>query len=381
MIVDDNTANLDVLEQMLRQKGYEVVSFPRGGLALEVAAQNPPDLILLDVRMPDLTGYQVCEQLKSDARLSPIPVIFLSASDAIEDRVKGFRSGGVDYISKPFEFEEVYARVETHLKLHDLQQALKLQNDHLEEAVALRTRELAEAHARLAVLDQAKGDFLKVISHEFRTPLNGVLGLGEIALGELPASVENNELRNMFEQSRQRILSLLDDALLLTEIDSSGVQFKSAPVSLSAALVRAIERTTEFAEFRHVTLHPPSADLGLVRGEEHLLARALHALLETAVKFSQQGGTVRLARNVVPDSLGVIIESYGRTIPSPAWISPASAGPTLKFFDVFSICEGTPPGEDLGLRPALACRILSLFGGIVTVVNCDPPGIRMTVAF
>jgi DNA-binding response OmpR family regulator len=372
MIVDDNPANLKVLEEMLRHKGYEVWSVPRGRLALEVASQNPPDLILLDVRMPELTGYEVCEQLKSDARLSPIPVIFLSALDATEDKMKGFRSGGVDYISKPFQFEEVYARVEIHLKLHDLQQALTLQNEHLEETVASRTRELGKAHARLAMLDRAKDDFLKVISHEFRTPLSGVLGVGELALGELSASVENNELRYMFEQSRQRILSLLDDALLLTEIDVSGGQFKSAPVSLSAALVRAIELTTEFAAFRHVTLDPPNADLGLVHGEEGLLVRALHALLETAVKFSQEGGTVRLPHEVIPDSPRVIIESHGRTIPSPA---------IAKFFNIFSISEGTPPGEDLGLRPALACRILSLFGGTVTVVNCDPPGIRLTVAF
>jgi len=176
----------------------------------------------------------------------------------------------------------------------------------------------------------------------------------------------------MFEQSRQRVLSLLDDALLLTEIDARGSQFKSGPVSLSAVLVRAIERTAEFAAFRHVTLHPPNVDLGFVRGEEHLLVIALHGLLETAVKFSQEGGTVRLACEVAPDSLRLIIESHGRAIHTSV---------IGKFFDIFSISEGTALGEDLGLRPALACRILSLFGGMATVKNCDPPGIRLTAAF
>jgi len=123
MIVDDNPANLKLLEDMLSQQGYEVRAFPRGRLALAAADQEPPDLILLDINMPEMNGYEVCEQLKSSARLSDVPVIFLSALTAIEDKVKGFRSGGVDYISKPFQFEEAQARVETHLKLRRAQRA------------------------------------------------------------------------------------------------------------------------------------------------------------------------------------------------------------------------------------------------------------------
>ncbi len=123
MIVDDNPANLKLLENMLRRYGYEVRSFPLGRLALAAADQAPPDLILLDIDMPEMNGYEVCERLKSSARLSGVPVIFLSALTATEDKVKGFRSGGVDYISKPFRFEEVQARVETHLKLRRAQQA------------------------------------------------------------------------------------------------------------------------------------------------------------------------------------------------------------------------------------------------------------------
>ena len=117
MVVDDNPANLKLLEDMLRQHGYEVRSFPRGRLALAAAEQEPPDLILLDINVPEMNGYEVCQQLKSNAGLAGIPVIFLSALNAIEDKMQGFRSGGVDYISKPFQFEEVEVRVETHLQL------------------------------------------------------------------------------------------------------------------------------------------------------------------------------------------------------------------------------------------------------------------------
>jgi DNA-binding response OmpR family regulator len=132
MVVDDNPANLKLLEDMLRQHRYEVRSFPRGRLALAAAEEEPPDLILLDINMPEMNGYEVCEQLKQSERLAGVPVIFLSALDATEDKVKGFQSGGVDYISKPFQFEEVRARVETHLKLRRAQQA---ENDLLEKTL------------------------------------------------------------------------------------------------------------------------------------------------------------------------------------------------------------------------------------------------------
>jgi CheY-like chemotaxis protein len=123
MIVDDNPANLKLLEEILRRHAYEVRAFPRGRMALAAADQEPPDLILLDINMPEMNGYEVCERLKASERLADIPVIFISALNAIEDKVRGFRAGGVDYISKPFQFEEVQARVETHLKLRRAQQA------------------------------------------------------------------------------------------------------------------------------------------------------------------------------------------------------------------------------------------------------------------
>jgi putative two-component system response regulator len=123
MVVDDNPANLKLLEDALRQKGYKVRSFPRGRLALAAASENPPDLLLLDVNMPEMNGYELCHHLKAAPALAGIPVLFISALNQTEDKIKGFRAGGVDYISKPFQFEEVYARVDTHLKLRRAQQA------------------------------------------------------------------------------------------------------------------------------------------------------------------------------------------------------------------------------------------------------------------
>jgi DNA-binding response OmpR family regulator len=371
MIVDDNPANLRLLEDMLLQQGHEVRSFPLGRLALAAAMNNPPDLILLDINMPEMNGYEVCERLKSTQEISGIPVIFLSALNETEDKVKAFQSGAVDYISKPFQLDEVHARVETHLKLHNLQQALKLQNEHLEDAVSARTRELAEANQRLTLLDRSKSEFLSLISHEFRTPLNGLLGVGEIILEGLSSTEESRELHEMFEQSRRRILSILDDALLLSQIDVNAEQFRSAPVSLHAALSRAMQRAADFAESRQVAIPSLPSGPDLVLGDEELLVRAFQALLETAVKFSDDGETVRLTRDDAPDAPGIIIESRGSTIPSS--VLP-------RFFDFFLIGEAATPGRDLGLGPAVAGRILSLFGASVSVVNLDPPGIRLSIS-
>jgi len=370
MVVDDNPANLKLLEDMLVRQGHEVSSFPLGRLALASAMKKRPDLILLDINMPEMNGYEVCERLKSTEDLRDIPVIFLSALNETQDKVKAFRSGAVDYISKPFQFEEVHARVKTHLELHDLQRALRRHNERLEETVAARTRELAEANERLTILDRSKTDFLKLISHEFRTPLHGLLGVGEIILERMSGTDGDQELRGIFERSRRRILSILDDALLLTQIDVNGEQFKSAPVSLCSALNSAAVRTAEFAESRQVILMPAGADLGLVLADEDLLVKALHALLETAVKFSEKGETVQLSSDVASDSQTLIIESRGPTIPAPA---------LAKFFDLFSIGEAITPGGDLGLGPALALRILSLFGGSVRVENQGSAGVRLTV--
>src|ERR1700724_3707255 len=261
MAVDDQPENLKLLEEMLSQRGYLVRSFPRGRLGLAAASQNPPDLILLDINMPEMNGYEVCERLKGDAKLAGIPVIFLSALNAIEDKIRAFRSGGVDYISKPFQVDEVQARVETHTRLHRLHRALQAQKDGLEDIVASRTRELSEAHARLTILDRAKTEFLNLISHELRTPLNGLIGIGELILSELEPGAPGAEFRDLFEQSRHRILSVIDDALLMTQIHVEGERFTPALISLGMAWNRAVKEVDELASARQVILRQAPTEL------------------------------------------------------------------------------------------------------------------------
>jgi sigma-B regulation protein RsbU (phosphoserine phosphatase) len=128
LIVDDTPTNLSLLTQMLTSQGYSVRAVTNGQRALESARTLPPDLILLDIRMPGVNGFDVCQQLKSDELTHEIPVIFISALDDIQDKVRGFKAGGVDYITKPFQLEEVLARTETHLAMRTLQRQLQEAN-------------------------------------------------------------------------------------------------------------------------------------------------------------------------------------------------------------------------------------------------------------
>ena len=145
LVVDDTPANLQVLAGMLKDRGYKVRPVPSGKLALLAAGRDPPDLILLDINMPEMNGYEVCEHLKADDKLEGIPIIFISALTEQLDKVKAFATGGVDYITKPFQMEELHARVETHLKLRRLQIELEETNAQLSKVNGRMSRDLKAA--------------------------------------------------------------------------------------------------------------------------------------------------------------------------------------------------------------------------------------------
>lgn len=176
LIVDDTPANLRLLSQMLAEQGYRVRPVPDGHLALAAAHAEPPDLILLDIRMPGMDGYQVCEHLKADAQMRDIPIIFVSALDATQDKVRAFHTGGVDYVTKPFQAAEVLARVETHLALRELQKQLLEANERMAQELSLAGEVQAsflpgelpglpgwQLTATLLPARQASGDFYDLI--------------------------------------------------------------------------------------------------------------------------------------------------------------------------------------------------------------------------
>ena len=394
LVVDDQPENLSVLMGVLQARGYKVRPVNSGKLALAAARVLAPDLILLDINMPEMSGYEVCAELRADPALRAIPVIFISAFNEASDKVKGFEVGGVDYVTKPFQIAEVEVRVSTQLELARLRrhleqhsklleqhnELLEQHNERLEQQVALRTSELVEAYARVSVLDQAKSDFLNLIAYELNAPLSEVFGTAEIILDkyakinlekytEAPGNVDHLEMVRMYAQSRKRLLKLIADAELLMKVDlQTGAEADQC--DLEQVVNRAWLLAMPFAVSRNVRLPAPPVGFGLVRGSFESLARAFQSLFETAVKFANDGATVRLRKAPTSEASSLLIEADG-------WTIPADALP--RFFSLLDTFNPVALGVDLDLAAALAERILRLYGGQVGVENLNPPGIRLTV--
>ena len=173
LVVDDTPENLRLLAGILSEKGYQVRPVPNGKLALSAAQKIPPDLVLLDIMMPEMDGYQVCQQLKASEITKDIPVIFISAINDVLDKVKAFAVGGVDFITKPFQVEEVLARIETHLKICSLQHSLQEKNQDL--ATAILQLQTTQEHLIQSEKMAALGQLIAGIAHEINTPL-GIIG-------------------------------------------------------------------------------------------------------------------------------------------------------------------------------------------------------------
>jgi PleD family two-component response regulator len=184
LIVDDTPANLNVLSAILGKRGYRVRPAINGALALKAAQKAAPDLILLDVQMPGMDGYEVCRQLKGDAQTRAIPVIFISALDDALDKVEAFQVGGVDYITKPFQIEEVLARGENQLALHQQREALAMLLARNEQLIALPTPARRPQLGQIAVWaaalrdggDAARAEQIRASAQGLSEALDGLLG-------------------------------------------------------------------------------------------------------------------------------------------------------------------------------------------------------------
>lgn len=213
LVVDDTTANLQLLVNMLTQKGYKVRPAINGKLALSSAQTAPPDLILLDIIMPNMDGYEVCQHLKADERTRDIPIIFISAINEVLDKVKAFTLGGVDYITKPFQFEEVWVRVETHLTLRNLQRSFKEKNELLEKTL----QQLQDTQKHLIESEKmaALGNLVAGVAHEINTPV----GIGVTAASTL--AEDTKEFSRIYKKNQMKRTDL--ETFLDTAIESSSI--------------------------------------------------------------------------------------------------------------------------------------------------------------
>ena len=354
MIIDDEPDNLNVLENMLRMECYRVVAFPRGDLALISAERSTPDLILLDIRMPGLDGYEVCRRFKNHATLKEVPVIFLSGLMEPSDKVRAFEAGAVDYIVKPLSEPEVLARVRAQLALHT--HALRLN-----ELVKQRTAELAAALHRLKIWDAAKTHWITMLTHELRTPLTGLFCVTDMLFNVAPPTCDVEGLRTDFDWAYARIKKLTDDATLLATIEIANEGFDVSDVNLNETLTTAMAAASARDTAVQFMLAAPLPEAKWrIKATSGLLRYAIQDILFAAGCCAPENGSVSLNLSQKGKHARITIAVDNQTLP---------AKDLATFFDIggqHTLCRG---GADFGLGPALANKVIHLFDGKTSVSN------------
>jgi signal transduction histidine kinase len=302
LIVDDIQANLQFLRSTLIEQGYQVYTAISGKVALKVVKKILPSLILLDIKMPEMNGYEVCEHLKADEQTRDIPVIFISALSETFDKVKAFSVGGVDYITKPFQVEEVLARVSTHLALQETQKQLVAQNVQLQESEEKlkNAKEQAEKSRHIAEMaNQAKSTFLSSMSHELRTPLNGILGFAQILQRDPSLTSKQQHGLNVIEQSGNHLLALINDVLDLAKVESGKIELYEIDFNLPSLLNGVSEIIKIKTKAKGINFYLESAnDLpNTIHGDERRLRQILLNLLGNAIKFTDEGNVTLKVSN------------------------------------------------------------------------------------
>lgn len=304
LVVDDTMENLEVIGGLL-QPHYRVRIVNNGTAAIRVANIKPhPDLILLDIMMPELDGYEVLDQLRADPATADIPVIFVSALSSDADEARGLALGAVDYIAKPVVPSLLLARVRTQLELKDARDWLRDRNATLAREVARQTRELVAAKESAEAASRAKSTFIDCMSHELRTPINDIVGMVQLARMADPSDSAIHGHLDAAIEGAQGVMKLLEAILEYAALDSE----RAAPDLLAfdpAGLLRALERfwqTRIAAAGLSLSLSIASGTPDSFLGDEARLNRALSILLDNALKFTAAG---EIELGVAPQASGL----------------------------------------------------------------------------
>lgn len=322
LIVDDNPQNLQVLGRLLQEKNFEIEFATNGKAALEWIDSQKFDLILLDINMPEMDGFEVCQTIRKKENLNKIPVIFLSADSDRESILKGFELGVQDYVTKPFDSRELIVRVKTHLSLKNSLEKLEMVNKYLEEKVKERTLQLSIANEnlesmnlKLMELDNAKSDFLSLISHEIRTPLNGIMLPLELLKDPVTAD-ESKELLSMLDSLVKRLEKFSLNALLITRLKTKPVVHKKN-IDLSNVINEILREEEPSIKARGLTVKDNSGILSCsISGETDLVKECILNILQNAIMFSPPAGVIEMLTRVEDRHILLEINDNGKGIPN-----------------------------------------------------------------
>lgn len=346
LIVDDEPINLHLLSNMLVKQGYEVHSVTRGVEALEVAQSNPPDIVLLDIYMPEMDGYEVCQRLKADERTRDIPVIFISALEETHDKVKAFGVGGVDYITKPFKLAEVLARVETHLALRELQKQLQETN-----------QELAQSNAELQARNKDLDAFSHTVAHDLKNPIVSVVGYADMLRSsyDVMSDQEIQQALQVIIKAGYKMNNIVQELLVLAGLRHGDMELQ--PLNMAKIVDEALQRlsyTIEKARAEIITPDTWPSALGYAPWVEEVWAN----YISNGIKYG--GQPPRLELGATEQSNGVV----------RFWVRDDGAGLTpeeqSRLFTSFKQLEQVrATGHGLGL--SIVQHIVEKLGGQVGV--------------
>ncbi len=283
LIVDDVPKNIQLIASFLTKAGYQINFAVDGNSALEHASNESFDLILLDIMMPGIDGYEVCRMLKSNSKTKDIPIIFLTAKTDVDSIAKGFEAGGVDYITKPFNTPELLARVKIHLNL--------------------RYREM-----ELEDLNRTKNTFLSIIGHDLKTPLANIISLGDLITGNPDITIEErNDLINDLVDSGKQGVWLLENLLSWTRIQTGSITNVPEELEVEKIIMQNVDFVFQNAQHKGIEIITQCQDDLKIFADLNIVNTIFRNLLSNGLKFTHQGGEINIRANRV-DSDEVCIE-------------------------------------------------------------------------
>ncbi len=377
LIVDDISKNIQVLGNMLRNESYKTGFATSGKQALKSLKENEFDLILLDIMMPEMDGYEVCRRIRKHKKTKNIPIIFLTAKVEKDSIVKGFEVGAQDYLTKPFNAEELFARVSTHLELHDKRKQLAEMNQSLEKKVSERTKQLQkafndleEANNKLGLLEKAKSDFLGIVSHELRTPLNGIMGFADVLKHSIDDKEQLEYLDYMLE-SANRLLRFSNIALIIAQLSIDRYKLTFEDRNLKDIIETSTKKLEKKLKEKNLTItFDCSNENILYHCDVELIAIAFSNILENAIQHSPQNEKISIDVSSMNGKIYLTITDNGKGFSDEAMES---------VFQLFSVGEIMHHKEGFGLGLSATKLILETHGGEVKAENLKEGGAKVTL--